>query len=184
MTESQHRSHCDRLLTRKKLFNLQLASCALLSGQVVGVAAPWSSDVAVEIFGEEFLSENVLDVREQVALLSDHEAFALLSDWGLPGALHLSFRLGGEFTPVDVAGTGFSEVDRSGWTLVSPVIELLDVAVRTGRLQELRDRVALIPTAEGMSHGSPEWSPDGDLIAFDAGRTHRTRSRSNRTGQG
>ncbi|MDA0808933.1 MAG: hypothetical protein O3B68_13125 [Planctomycetota bacterium] len=25
-----------------------------------------------------------------------------------------------------------------------------------------------IPTAEGMSHGSPDWSPDGDLIAFDA----------------
>ncbi|MDA0808932.1 MAG: DUF1583 domain-containing protein [Planctomycetota bacterium] len=149
MTESQRRSHCDRLLARKKLFNLLLASCALLSGQVVGIAAPWSSDVAVEIFGEEFLSENVLDVRQQVALLPDHEAFALLSDWVLPGALHLSFRSGGEFTPVGVTGTGFSEVDGSGWTLVSPVVDLLDVAARTGRLQELRDRVALIPTTQG-----------------------------------
>ena len=148
MTESQRRGHCDRLLARKRLFNLLLALCALLSGQVVGVAAPWSSDVAVEIFGEEFLSENVLDVRQQVASLPDAEAFALLSDWVLPGALHLSFRPGGEFTPVNVAENGLTEVDGSGWTLVSPVVDLMDVAVRTGRLKELRDRVALIPTMQ------------------------------------
>ena len=125
-----------------------MALCALLSGQAVGVAAPWSGDVAVEIFGEEFLSENVLNVRRKAASLPDVEAFELLSDWVLPGTLHLSFRTGGEFVPVDVAGNGLSEADGSGWTLVSPIVDLLDVAARTGRLKELRDRVALIPTAQ------------------------------------
>lgn len=32
----------------------------------------------------------------------------------------------------------------------------------------LRQVTQLIPSAEGMSHASPDWSPTGDLIAFDA----------------
>ncbi|MGZ0162981.1 MAG: DUF1583 domain-containing protein [Planctomycetales bacterium] len=94
-----------------------------------------------EIAGEEFLSTNVTTVRRRAAELPDDERFEFLADWVLPGPDH-GFRAEGEF----IAAGELSAADKAseslnGSALVSPAFDLLDVAIETKRLAELRDRI-------------------------------------------
>jgi hypothetical protein len=94
-----------------------------------------------EIAGEEFLSTNVKSVRRRAAELSTDERFEFQADWVLPGPDH-GFRAEGEF----IAAADLSAADKineslNGSALVSPAFDLLDVAIETKRLAELRDRL-------------------------------------------
>ena len=102
------------------------------------------------IFGERLLASNVFEVRRRAAELPDAECFDFLSRWVLPSPLHSSIRLTGEFTqtrPADIAGHIALE-GGSGGEIVSPVFDLLDLAARTGRIEELKKRIAAIPVPQ------------------------------------
>jgi hypothetical protein len=51
--------------------------------------------------GEEFLAENVREVRRWAAEMPHADRYELLASWTLPGADHPGFRISGEFTPTD-----------------------------------------------------------------------------------
>ncbi len=116
---------------------------------------PLDAEVADAVFGTQVLSENAAAVCEQAALLDADQRFEFLAEWVLPGPRHSGFRLSGEFSqtrPAPITKTANGGPDRS---LVSPVFDLLDAAVETGRVAELRDRVAAITdSANGLQQRS------------------------------
>ncbi|MBI1313204.1 DUF1583 domain-containing protein [bacterium] len=109
-------------------------------------AAPLDAEVAGGIFGAHVLAENVSAVRRQAATLDAEQRFELLAEWVLPDVRHSGFRLSGEFSqtrPAPVSDFA-TEHDGLGGALVSPMFDLLDLAAATGRIAELRDRVAAV----------------------------------------
>lgn len=50
-----------------------------------------SENVVGEIFGEEFLSENVSRICNRAAALSDDQAFDMLASWVLPDSASSTF---------------------------------------------------------------------------------------------
>lgn len=106
-----------------------------------------------EVAGEEFLSTNVTEVRRHAALLSEDERFEFLVSWVLPGPDH-GFRAEGEFVAAgDLSADDKAGEPLNGSTLASPFFDLLDVAIATNRLTELRDRITAVPAKdESLPH--------------------------------
>ena len=121
-----------------------------------------------ELFDEPTIGQNVLALRERVADLSDDERYQTLSEWVLPGDGHLHFRLEGAYTPTnaapsvvlselnlreqaDTAATG-EHVNRVqvGGELVAPAFDLVDIAEKLGRLNDLRKRVSEAETDDAL----------------------------------
>ncbi len=122
----------------------------------------FSSDqhVLSELFDDSTVGENVPALRNRMAGLPDKERYRILTDWVLPSDLHLHFRMQGIYTPTNAApgamiagpeiGTQVEKIDsskhparmQSGGELVAPAFDLVDVAKRIGRLDELRNRTA------------------------------------------
>ena len=131
----------------RRLLTWLCVAALVISGRVDGFSAePPLEHVAVRIFGERILADNVAEIRRQAAGLPDAERFEFLAEWVLPGSSHPSFRLTGEFSqtrPAAVTGH-LQPQDRSGGEIVSPVFDLLDLAAQTGRIEELKKRVAAI----------------------------------------
>jgi len=125
-----------------------------------------SNDAALEILGGDVLSENVLEVRRQATKLNPDQRFEFLTRWVLPGETHPGYRMTGLFAESQLASSSVqidraepvgSEIPRAairfsaGPELVSPVIDLLDAAAQTGRLDELCDRILALPQMEAVS---------------------------------
>lgn len=120
-----------------------LLFCCLPQQTLAAGLAESDQQAANEVFGDEFLSENVKAIRQHAAELPVNEQFDFLARWVLPGDGH-GFRMSGDFTPSGAAPpvrTSTAMSPLSGSVLVSPVYDLLDVAVSAGRLAELRDAV-------------------------------------------
>ena len=99
------------------------------------------------IFDEQILADNVLAVRERAAALPDAKRFEYLAKWVLPCESHVTIRTSGTFSqtdPVPRHGGADTLNEASGGTLKSPVFDLVDVAERTGRLQQLLTTVEAI----------------------------------------
>jgi hypothetical protein len=100
------------------------------------------------LFHEEFLAENLLEVRRKALALPAADRFEFLSRWILPGPDHPGFRVSGDFTPTRpsplavVAGVEHPEL---GGQIVSPVLDWIDNARELGRLAECRQRVTAVP---------------------------------------
>ena len=100
--------------------------------------------------GDEFLAENVREVRRRAVRLDPVERFDDLARWVLAGADQPGFRMSGEFTPTDPSPLAVKrEPERfaspRGGELVSPVFDLLDAASEAEKLGELRNRIAAVP---------------------------------------
>lgn len=131
-----------------------------------------SSNAAHEILGGDVLSENVLEVRRQATKLQPDKRFEFLARWVLPGEVHPGYRMAGLFTESRPSGisdnlsrTKGSELSDSefqgaairssaGAKLVSPVFDLLEIAVKSGRLDELRNRILALPQGERLQNRS------------------------------
>jgi Tol biopolymer transport system component len=103
-----------------------------------------SSDHAYvnHILGEELLASNVFGIRKLAASLPEEERYSFLSDWVLPNAVRRSFRLASAFATTSPAPPDAASQTDLGGQLVAPAYDLVDVAARLNRLDELRDRVA------------------------------------------
>ncbi len=140
---------------------LRLVCCYALtwlhSPTELKAVGPLDTEVAEEVFGTQVLADNVAAIRRQAALLDADERFEFLAEWVLPGRRHSGFRLSGEFSqtwPAPIDGVAPSD-PHTGGELVSPMFDLLDVAVEKGRIAELRDRVAAVETsADGFQQRS------------------------------
>lgn len=137
---------CRELMCRWRLLRLVCWSVlvGLLVAAEVQAAEPLDAEVADAVFGTQVLSENAAAIREQAALLDADQRFEFLAEWVLPGPRHSGFRLSGEFSqtrPAPITKSANVGPDRN---LVSPVFDLLDAAVETRHVAELRDRVAAI----------------------------------------
>ena len=115
-----------------------------------------SGPVAARIFGEPFLADNVATIRQRAALLPETERFQFLVQWVLPGPSHPAFRMSGEFSPTRPLPTTNSQAEiqavvgeQLGDEIVSPVFNLLDLAARTGRTEELLKLVAALDESPG-----------------------------------
>jgi hypothetical protein len=106
-----------------------------------------------DLLGEQYLSTNVRAVLARAATLHEEERYRFLSEWVLPSASRLTLRVTGAFTathpgPVSEPfspGTGvISEHARVqvGGELVSPAYDLVDVAARLKRLDELKEKIS------------------------------------------
>lgn len=103
------------------------------------------------LFDEAILSENVIAVRDQASRLPDSERFNYLVRWVFGAESQATIRMGGAFTQADPAPVTLNPVvkdDTSGGILVSPFFDLLDLAAKTRRLPELRDRAIAISDLE------------------------------------
>ena len=108
-----------------------------------------------ELFDEEILAENIFAVRHREFALPEGERYEYLADWVLPSETHSTIRMSGAFTPTDpapIVPPEFLDATGSGGTLVSPAFDLLDLAKKLARLEELRERVATIsePTSKSQ----------------------------------
>ena len=121
----------------------------LPSASELKAAGPLDAEVAEEVFGTQVLADNVAAIRRQAALLDANKRFDFLSEWVLPSHRHSGFRLSGEFSQTWTAPiAGVVPPDsHTGGELVSPMFDLLDVAIAKGRIAELRDRVAAVETS-------------------------------------
>lgn len=99
-----------------------------------------------DVFGEKPLATNVLAICDHAGSLSEEERLAFLSDWVLPIHGRRFYRLAGVFTTTNPAPTDATSLADAGGQLVSPAYDLVDVAARLNRLDELRDRVNAFET--------------------------------------
>lgn len=139
-----------------------LCAVALVVSLFVQVGVSSDQHVLSELFEDSTVGENVPALQSRVAELSDEERYRILSDWVLPGDNHLHFRMQGIYTPTNAApGVTFDSPDfgtqveaklstensaraQSGGELLAPAFDLVDVAKKIGRLDELRNRIAKI----------------------------------------
>ena len=103
------------------------------------------------LVGNEVVADNVLATRRQAAALPLQRQFEFLSRWVLPSTTHADFRMAGCYLPNDLptlVGDDAALSRRRGSAphvgesqLISPVLDLVEVASRAGRLAELKRRI-------------------------------------------
>lgn len=106
-----------------------------------------------EIFAEQHVENVALDVHRRAMKLPFEERYKFLRGWVLPNAEHNSLRVHVGFTQTNPGPTSVDYVSSnssrdipprrvSGGELISPAWDLVEAARATGRLHDLRDRVA------------------------------------------
>jgi hypothetical protein len=102
------------------------------------------------IFAEDHVAQEALQIHDRALQLDDAACFALLSKWVLPSHSHNSLRMQCEFTPTCPApmlersdgaageSSGPDQRQFTGGDLVSPVMDLVKVATRLNRLDEIQ----------------------------------------------
>ena len=126
---------------------LKMAEPALADRRVLGA-----------IFDDRHIIDAAIAVHQRALKLPIEKRYDYLADWVLPGSNHETFRLALEFTsthpappasdadPVDARRlligeqSGRSRIQIGG-NLVSPAMDLVNVAEKLGRLDELRARI-------------------------------------------
>ena len=103
-----------------------------------------------EIFADAHVAQEALQIHDRAMLLDEAARFELLSKWVLPSDDHHSLRMQCEFTPTCPApmfersggaageSSGSEQRQFTGGDLVSPVMDLVEVAARRDRLDEIQ----------------------------------------------
>lgn len=125
---------------------------ALLAGFIGSAPTLRASDAHVRdaIFSEQHVEGTAFKIHRRAAALPTEARFEFLANWVLPGPQHSTLRVQTAFSPTDppppTSTTQTGQVpearQRSGGTLVSPVLDLIDAATELDRLEEVRQRVA------------------------------------------
>jgi tetratricopeptide (TPR) repeat protein len=130
-----------------KLSEKMMADSFLHSGPVADGA------VRRALIGDRFFLQSAGQVLRQARELQPEHAYELLQAWVLPNKNHALFQMAGEFTPADPAppvarsqpesgnkGSAGRRVP-SGGDLEAPALELVELAKKLGKLDELAQRV-------------------------------------------
>ncbi len=124
--------------TASPLTDIQVKDKSALPQQQVS-----NRKVLDEIFGHGIVARNVVKTIERTLEPSDHGRYEQLLAWVLPSSTHSTIRMNGTFAPTSAPlGVG------GGGKLVSPVFELLDVAGKLNRLDDLLSLVEAIPESK------------------------------------
>jgi hypothetical protein len=131
----------------------------VLADPLGGAGAAANGVARRAIIGEHFFLLNAAGVLEQTRALSPEERYERLRDWVLPGPGHALFQMAGDFTPADPAPhvVTIPSAGRrlhTGGELVAPALELVALAGKLGKLDDLAGRV---------EKASPEADPRGRL---------------------
>ena len=128
-----------------------VTAVTLVSGTVAAAEQHASAARAVnDIFGGDQLMESAFTIHQTSRLLSPGERFDFLWQHVLPGPGHADLRLRVSFTPthpVLFTQEGDNRTDRPGGQLVSPALDLIDMADRLGKLSQLEQRLIELPNA-------------------------------------
>ncbi|HEY7326851.1 MAG TPA: DUF1583 domain-containing protein [Gemmataceae bacterium] len=108
-----------------------------------------SPDGAVRraLIGDSFFLQSAGNVLRQARNLPPEQAYELLKTWVLPNDSHSLFQMAGEFTPADPAPPAALKAlpaghrIASGGELETPALELVALAKKLGKLDELVQRV-------------------------------------------
>ncbi len=130
-----------------KLSEKEMADSFLTS--VAGDEPRRSPDSAVPrvLIGDSFFLKSAGPVLRQARGLPPEQAYDLLQAWVLPNENHSLFQMAGEFTPADPAPPVASKPlpagrrVASGGDLEAPALELVRLAKKLGKLEELADRI-------------------------------------------
>ena len=124
----------------------------LLSWNHVGTSALFAEDraapVIAALFGEDeaVLADNLTRVIERTVKLSADERFEQLTQWVLPSPGRSSFRMNAKFLQTDaIPGSLHHVADATCEGILSPCFALVRTAEKSGRLDELRQRIEAIP---------------------------------------
>jgi hypothetical protein len=130
-------------------------------------------DALSDLFPEDYLAGNVLQVIRQAAELPDEKRFAYLADWVLPDRRRSSLRMAGKFTllpmpspnedPIGVVSRIEFAPARTnrlqlGSQLVAPALDLVKVAKELGRLDDVRKRLTRAEDGGSDELASQRWS--------------------------
>ena len=120
------------------------------------------------IFAERHVPDSALFAHHRAAALPPDAKYAWLADWVLPGKDHAGLRLALDFTPTHPAPpvaddspldaqrvaqaeqSGDSRI-QTGGNLVAPALDLVEVARRLGKLDDVRRRVERAPQTDDWS---------------------------------
>lgn len=117
-----------------------------------------SQRVIGEIVADAHVVDSALDVHRQALQFTAAQRYEFLADWVLPTGSHATFRLALDFTathpappvsdhhPIDSKRIEFAKERgetrvQTGAHLISPALDLIEVARELGKLAELRTRV-------------------------------------------
>ncbi len=119
------------------------------------------------IFGDEHIAENAFTVHRRAMKMPDEARYEYLVNWVLPGTNHADLRLALCFAPTNPAPQ-FEEGDsiflrklqtgksssilrkQTGGFPVAPALDLIEVAVELGKLDEIRSRIDQAPVGLEM----------------------------------
>ncbi len=104
---------------------------------------PQREGVLAAIFNDAHVVESAWSIHQLAAKLPAEERFQFLSGWVLPNQRHSTIRLNVDFTPTHPAG---ADTDELGGELISPALDLIQVADELGQLDALQARVRAIST--------------------------------------
>jgi hypothetical protein len=94
------------------------------------------------VVSDEFIADNARSIIERTASLPDTRRFDFLAGWVLPSETHATIRMNGAFTR-----TTREPNAEHALRLACPAIELIEVASRIKRLQQLTERVTQLPVS-------------------------------------
>ena len=138
------------------MMTMQASGAIALAAGLFIRGGPASTDVRSAmgaIFDDDHVAQEALQIHERAMRLDDNARFDFLARWVLPSEDHSSLRMQCEFTPTcpapvlqrsaDAATvpSGPEHPQFSGGDLVSPVMDLIDVAVSLNRLDEIRKAI-------------------------------------------
>ena len=138
-------------LDRDRGLRLRTRSGLLCGVWIVTLFSPLSADDAARnrsqatMIGNDILQANLRHVLRHTSSLAPPARFEALADWVLPSARRSSFRLSCDYdsNPEYLADTSTTTLGRgaTGGFLISPALQLIELAARLNRLDELRTRV-------------------------------------------
>ena len=98
------------------------------------------------VFQDESLQDNTLFIHQMASAMPLDERYEFLANWVLPSDDHPKFRVTGEFgstnpPPFSEQPSGIAARLSPGVVVMSPAVDLVDVARKLDRLKELRKRI-------------------------------------------
>ncbi len=148
-------------LDRDRGLRLRTLSWLLCGVWIVTLFSPLIADDAARnrslatIFGDDILQANLRQVLRQTSSLAESDRYEALVDGVLPSARRSGFRLSCDFDSnpeyLTVTSTTTHGSSATGGFLISPALQLVELAVRMNRLDELRTRVEACETSGEVS---------------------------------
>ena len=128
-----------------------ISPSVLFSGVVSGADQPSSEALALnDIFDGDQLIESALVTHQATKKTGTEDRFEFLWQYVLPGPTHSDLRVRVSFTPthpVLLSVDAGQETGSIGGQLVSPALDLVDVADQAGNLQLLESRLVELKVA-------------------------------------